>query len=438
MPIDTVFAGISALCAVVNLLRRQEAGCQNTQLLAALDQIDLRLAAIGRQLEGVDRTVPPPIAVVRRFNAVVNTVRMRPGFRRHLIFRKRRDGTWVVSLKPKASILRDPRGEYALEAGANEEPRRALDPRFIKVDPFGQLYRASDSLLPECRSGCRCKDQIDVREVIALTHLKELLESRQLRKRKKPLRWLDLCCGKGSILHHLPSALAGLCKHLEYCGVDIEPDHIRICKATAKKDGLKGQLAGISFVTHDVRRPLEASLGAFDFVTLLNVLHEIEPRHLYNVLAFAVRRCAPHGKLLLIDMAQLPHLEWNAICWPKGHLERLISPLFRVGHSAVASSDPTHVVTFNRSVEIVSLTMRKRALNKATLQPVSTAARKRFQQNVRKTLKAMQAEASNAIQDTYDRAQDPTKELKSPPDLRQLLWRYWAITEALRNHRLQH
>jgi hypothetical protein len=72
------------------------------------------------------------------------------------------------------------------------------------------------------------------------------------------------------------------------------------------------------------------------------------------------------------------------------------------------------------------------------LQPVSTAARKRFQQNVRKTLKAMQAEASNAIQDTYDRAQDPTKELKSPPDLRQLLWRYWAITEALRNHRLQH
>lgn len=292
-----------------------------------------------------------------------------------------------------------------------------------------EAYRAQDkwppSWLPTRPFACRCKDLIDMRELAPLMHIKRLMLARP----NTNVRWLDIGCGRGSILQHVPLVLEGLAKKLHYVGLDIERSYTQECENTINKLGRRiGRAEARLF---DVtRNRLTPDFGKFDYVTILNVLHEIPPSCLYTVLVSAVERCCRGGAITIIDMARLPEPEQRAIPWPKKYWRRVLAPLLKQpqAHAVV-------VAELTRSVPILETTLLKNSFDLiASTQKRHGQARK-FARNSRRLLWQLRRELSKRIDGELGRLHtenDNGHVLQScEREVAALIWQYHAITEAL-------
>jgi ubiquinone/menaquinone biosynthesis C-methylase UbiE len=114
------------------------------------------------------------------------------------------------------------------------------------------------------------------------------------RRRKRPLRILDVACGTGRTLSQIAEALPG---H-QYFGVDLSPFYLE--EARRNLDGVPE----VSLVVENAEE-LPFRDGYFDVVTSTYLLHEMPRRARRRAVAEMERVLAPGGRLVIEDSAQL-------------------------------------------------------------------------------------------------------------------------------------
>lgn len=97
-------------------------------------------------------------------------------------------------------------------------------------------------------------------------------------------RVLDLGCGPGDILDHLPA--------VDYLGVDISERYVEAARAR------RGN--GARFIRADVRG-LELDPESFDAVIAIGMLHHLDDREAEAMIALAASALRPNGRLVTLD-----------------------------------------------------------------------------------------------------------------------------------------
>ncbi len=103
---------------------------------------------------------------------------------------------------------------------------------------------------------------------------------------------LDLGCGTGGML----VALAKAFPHGRVVGVDTEPRSVEKAQARIRAAGLEGRVEARLAAAEEVDKA-----GAFDLVTMIQVLHETKQEVRDSILARAHAALRPGGVLLIVD-----------------------------------------------------------------------------------------------------------------------------------------
>jgi len=156
-----------------------------------------------------------------------------------------------------------------------------------------------------------------------LTVLKGILDNPSLTTYK----WLDIGCGKGQILANLNERLnETTIAKLLYNGYDIENENTRFSKEIAAS--LKLQRRFEVGDIHNFSRIITQD-ETFEFITLTNTVHEIDPRILSNLLFEALIRLEDKGHIFVYDMETLPinEQELGAVTWKSNEMLQIINTL---------------------------------------------------------------------------------------------------------------
>ncbi len=308
------------------------------------------------------------------------------------------------------------------------------------IDDNGKVVLADDKtgvefVLPEYAEACRCKDQIDVREMVSFTTVQTCIDRRRT---DRPVRWLDICCGNGNILSRMKDVLGRNCSNVEYIGIDFDRKNLKECQKVIGANKLNDCMASKPKVyVRDIGEHLPKKWKQFDIVTLLNVMHEIPPYQIYDVLRNALDRCKYSGELLIIDMYPLPHTEWKAITWSGHYLEELIAPLLKNKNPLHSGGDRVEAAVFKRTVDVVTLHIRKSKIdmNRFPSIPKAVIEEKAFNDIIESILVNKKKDLSDQILSAYmeeiEKTAKDQRQSTAKIMLQQLIWEYWAVAEAL-------
>jgi 2-polyprenyl-3-methyl-5-hydroxy-6-metoxy-1,4-benzoquinol methylase len=427
---EIIVSSLSAIAGITALLDRQQVAA-NQQI------IDSLVFALQQDLARRTMTSRNEQRLLVSYDALLEALRENEAYNSHLEFRRTEHNTWLLVRKRKTLILRDPEGEYAGPPEKLVEVDEKGNPTSIgAASPQQEKPTHTPSSIYPAAS--RCKDQISIREQLTLnTILNILSQSRP----PSPLRWLDMCCGKGAILREIKTVInASSCSALEYYGIDVHSANIGECQKLIAREKLRDHLRVAEAEPHDASKPLLHLWDSrkFDVVTLLNVLHEIPPYKVYSVLRNAVDRCKHSGVIIIVDMCSLPHFEWQAITWTREHLEHLIQPILRSPHTPKVGKNPVHVGVYPKTVDVFSLTLPKSIIdtNRLGVGKRTTGSGK-LGRTIDTFLSNKKRELTNELKGVYgsvsvDLLSDQERE-PSALDLRQqkLLMEYFAVSEAL-------
>jgi ubiquinone/menaquinone biosynthesis C-methylase UbiE len=148
--------------------------------------------------------------------------------------------------------------------------------------------------------------------------------------------WLDLACGEGQILSGLEGRFQEEDrKKIAYTGIDRKDVYALKTQQIASSSGLQSADVKIGIIsTVDQMLPGVA----FDFITLINTIHEIAPSDLATVLTDAILRLSPNGNLYIYDMESIEPAELGAVAWSAAEfqsiVQRMLSALGVAGYIA--------------------------------------------------------------------------------------------------------
>jgi SAM-dependent methyltransferase len=142
------------------------------------------------------------------------------------------------------------------------------------------------------------------------------------------LRWLDLGCGKGQIISNLEHNLAEAARRkIELVGFDVNVQYSKQAKRIAQQKGLASTRFEVGELREFWNNP--ATAGPWDFLSLTNTTHEIDPDSLAAILAHSIERLSDSGCLFLYDMERLPTPELGAIPWSAAEIKNILSTMLR-------------------------------------------------------------------------------------------------------------
>jgi SAM-dependent methyltransferase len=153
-----------------------------------------------------------------------------------------------------------------------------------------------------------------------------LLQARLSSPSTPHLSWLDLACGRGQIIVSLNENLSAEARaKIDYWAYDVDQNSALETQKTAQQLGFRslqtkvGDLADFNEVL-----PPET---LFDFITLTNTVHEIEPVHLSSLFVKCILRLADTGTFFIYDMERIHPPELGAVPWSRDDVARLLRPL---------------------------------------------------------------------------------------------------------------
>jgi len=168
----------------------------------------------------------------------------------------------------------------------------------------------------------RDRDRLLPQHQAALT----LLQARLSDPETTGLSWLDLACGRGQIILSLDTNLSGQARgKISFCAYDIDQQYARETERAAarlKFADLRVHVGALS----DFNQILPPAMR-FDFITLNNTVHEIEPSHLAELLASCLGRLTNTGRLFIYDMDRITPHELGAIPWTRDDMRRIVHRL---------------------------------------------------------------------------------------------------------------
>jgi len=153
----------------------------------------------------------------------------------------------------------------------------------------------------------------------ALTLLQERLSAPGLVR----FRWLDLACGRGQIILSLDRNLSPEARaKIQFWAFDLDQTYARETSRIAERVGFGALTTNVGELsTFDDTLPSDT---LFDFITLTNAVHEIEPRRLATLFANSIRRLSDTGTLYIYDMERISPLELGAVPWSRDDVRRLV------------------------------------------------------------------------------------------------------------------
>jgi hypothetical protein len=150
-----------------------------------------------------------------------------------------------------------------------------------------------------------------------------LLQARLSAPETHRVVWLDLACGRGQIIASLDDNLSEAARRkIEYWAYDVDQNLARETGKTAKRMGFAKVEILIGDLS-DFSRILPANIF-FDFITLTNTIHEIEPSRLANILVSCITRLADTGILFIYDMERIKPPELGALPWSRDDIRRIV------------------------------------------------------------------------------------------------------------------
>jgi SAM-dependent methyltransferase len=115
---------------------------------------------------------------------------------------------------------------------------------------------------------------------------------------------VDIGCGPGNIVHHLPSGV-------RYVGFDISREYIAHAQARFAGDPDKTFIVGVA--EHFIER-LPPELAGADMVMMNGLMHHLDDDEATTALRLARAALAPHGRLVCLEpsflMRQAPLSRW--------------------------------------------------------------------------------------------------------------------------------
>jgi SAM-dependent methyltransferase len=131
--------------------------------------------------------------------------------------------------------------------------------------------------------------------------LREGNRDRYVREFVRPFagcRVLDIGCGPGDILGHLPESIGG------YIGFDMNPEYI---EAARKRWGARG-----AFRCEKVEAATVRESGAYDIVLATAILHHLGDVEALGLFDIAHRVLRPGGRLVTYDPVRIENQHWFA------------------------------------------------------------------------------------------------------------------------------
>jgi cyclopropane fatty-acyl-phospholipid synthase-like methyltransferase len=168
-------------------------------------------------------------------------------------------------------------------------------------------------------SAFRNNDRVLPQHQAALT----LLQGRLSVPGVAQLNWLDLACGRGQIIASLDRNLSAQSREkINYWGYDLDQNFARETRKTAEALGFLSLDIRVGDLS-DFDRILPVG-AQFDFITLTNTVHEIEPSRLATLLVNCLRRLAATGTLFIYDMERIKPPELGAVPWSRDDVKSIV------------------------------------------------------------------------------------------------------------------
>ncbi|TGM74273.1 class I SAM-dependent methyltransferase [Leptospira mtsangambouensis] len=140
-------------------------------------------------------------------------------------------------------------------------------------------------------------------------------------------QWLDIACGQGQIIKYLDSNLDEKYRSkINFTAFEGDATYLKIVKEKAKALSLLKYNEKIGEIADF--ETLFPSLGNFNFITLINVVHELPPKLLASLLINILNRLTENGILYIFDMETLNPLELGAIPWKKHEIIEIIKTFY--------------------------------------------------------------------------------------------------------------
>jgi len=150
-----------------------------------------------------------------------------------------------------------------------------------------------------------------------------LLQARLSAPDTARVAWLDLACGRGQIIASLDDNLSESARRkIEYWAYDLDQKYARETRKISERMGFARFEARVGDLA-DFDRILPSDIY-FDFITLTNTVHEVEPGSLANLLVNCVSRLSNTGILFVYDMEKINPLELGALPWSRDDIRRIV------------------------------------------------------------------------------------------------------------------
>lgn len=150
-----------------------------------------------------------------------------------------------------------------------------------------------------------------------------LLQSRLSTPSVSRLAWLDLACGRGQIIASLDTNLSPEARaKIAFWAYDLDQRYARETKKAADRLGLLSLQVTVGELSEFDR--ILPQGPRFDFITLTNTVHEVEPASLAAVLGACLVRLADSGTLFIYDMDSIRPPELGAVPWTRDDVRRIV------------------------------------------------------------------------------------------------------------------
>ena len=254
-----------------------------------------------------------------------------------------------------------------------------------------------------------------------------LLQDRLTAPGTSRVAWLDLACGRGQIIASLGANLSELARgKINYCAYDLDAKFARETKQMAEHLGFASFEACVGDLS-DFDRLLPANIF-YDFITLTNTVHEIEPKRLASLLASCIGRLTDTGTLFIYDMEQIKPPELGALPWSRDDVRRIVH---RMLDALGASAYRPEVGLWNhKSCNGWNVQLKRDYLNvsRANAQKRNGAAVADTHDEISQILMRRLTECRNSLETLTMYGPETAEE----QDVKErLLFEFWALSRAL-------
>jgi SAM-dependent methyltransferase len=269
----------------------------------------------------------------------------------------------------------------------------------------------------------------DARVLVQHQFALALLQERLADPNVRVLRWLDLACGRGQLLAGVRYGLSENARSkIDYFGYDIRHDYVQQADGLAGKLGLHSHLCQVGALAHFPT--IYDGSRHFDFISLTNTVHEVQPAQLSSILIEALARLTDAGCLFMYDMETIQPFELGAVPWNTGEVRQILNSLL----SGLGRSDYEPVVGPwpHRSCCGWSAQIHRQHLgiSDAQILKLRTHAVEQASNKVTALLRAKLASCKDAL----DQLTTHPPEVGAEENAREkLLYEFWAVSRALEN-----